>query len=130
MVTTVEEAEEILRELWFGWFEGIYNQNIDRIREVVILEETVQAANDLFGQMAFSTIPTADAIQVNGLQILRSDSECLALFGSLDVADFRPEAIGTSGVYVIRRTSNLWKLMTVWTSPDDLWETDCAVLLP
>ncbi|MGH8950519.1 MAG: hypothetical protein ACRDX9_03750, partial [Acidimicrobiia bacterium] len=35
VVTTVEEAEAILRDLWFGWFEGIYNQDEDRIREVV-----------------------------------------------------------------------------------------------
>ncbi|MEX2250445.1 MAG: hypothetical protein WD895_00070, partial [Acidimicrobiia bacterium] len=32
VVTTVEEAEEILRALWFGWFEGIYNQDEERIK--------------------------------------------------------------------------------------------------
>jgi hypothetical protein len=26
-VETVEQAEAILRELWFGWFEGIYNED-------------------------------------------------------------------------------------------------------
>ncbi len=35
VVTTIEEAEAILAELWFGWFEGIYNQDEARIREVV-----------------------------------------------------------------------------------------------
>ena len=35
VVTTVEEAEAILADLWFGWFEGIYNQDEARIREVV-----------------------------------------------------------------------------------------------
>jgi hypothetical protein len=40
VVETVAEAEEILRQLWFGWFEGIYNEDVDRIREVVVLEET------------------------------------------------------------------------------------------
>ncbi|MEA1902087.1 MAG: hypothetical protein U9N56_01015, partial [Actinomycetota bacterium] len=39
VVETVEEAEAILRELWFGWFEGIYSQDEDRIREVVATEE-------------------------------------------------------------------------------------------
>ena len=39
VVETVEEAEAILRELWFGWFAGIYNQDEDRIREVVATEE-------------------------------------------------------------------------------------------
>src|SRR3990172_2759115 len=35
VVTTVEEAEAVLRQLWLGWFEGIYNQDEERIREVV-----------------------------------------------------------------------------------------------
>ena len=49
VVETVEEAEAILRELWFGWFEGIYNQDEDRIREVVVLEQTVDTARQAFG---------------------------------------------------------------------------------
>ena len=51
IVETVEEAEEILRELWFGWFEGIYNQDEDRIREVVATEESVEEAKSQFGQV-------------------------------------------------------------------------------
>ncbi len=48
VVETVEEAEEILRELWFGWFEGIYNQDEDRIREVVATEEFLSAGIEAF----------------------------------------------------------------------------------
>ena len=43
VVETVEEAEEILRRLWFGWFEGIYNQDEDRIREVVATQRFLDA---------------------------------------------------------------------------------------
>ena len=46
IVATVGEAEEILRALWFGWFEGIYNQDEDRIREVVGTQAMLDAARE------------------------------------------------------------------------------------
>ncbi|MFQ5523113.1 MAG: hypothetical protein ACE5F5_06000, partial [Acidimicrobiia bacterium] len=58
VVETVEEAEAILRELWFGWFEGIYNQDEDRIREVVATEEQVEDARAQFDVMTFTEPPT------------------------------------------------------------------------
>ncbi len=49
IVATVGEAEEILQALWFGWFEGIYNQDEDRIREVVGTQAMLDAARTQFG---------------------------------------------------------------------------------
>lgn len=125
VVETVEEAEEILRELWFGWFEGIYNEDEERIREVVVLEETVETARESFGEMEFSQAPQVELIRVENVEILRSDEGCLALWADLDVSSFRPDAVGTSGVYVVRNTGRDWALLTVWSSSDDLWEEDC-----
>ena len=125
VVETVEEAEEILRELWFGWFEGIYNQDEERIREVVVLEETVETARENFGVMEFSEPPRIELIHLENLEILRSDESCLAIWAGLDVSDFRPEALGTNGVYVLRSTSHGWELLSVWSNRADLWEEDC-----
>jgi hypothetical protein len=124
-VETVEQAEAILRELWFGWFEGIYNQDEDRIREVVVLEETVETARESFGTMSFSDRPALEDIQLANSELLRSDSDCLAVLADLDVSRFRPDATGTSGVYVMRRVDSRWKLLSVWPKQDDLWEADC-----
>jgi predicted RNase H-like HicB family nuclease len=88
VVETVEEAEEILRELWFGWFEGIYHQDEDRIREVVGNPEQIQNAVDQFGVMEFEHMPTLSGISLDETEILRSDSECLALWSEVE-ADFR-----------------------------------------
>ncbi|MGB8362409.1 MAG: hypothetical protein WCE80_13505, partial [Acidimicrobiia bacterium] len=57
VVTSVEEAETILRELWFGWFEGIYNQDEDRIREVVASQHQLELAKSQFGVMQFVSRP-------------------------------------------------------------------------
>ena len=125
VVETVEEAEQILRELWFGWFEGIYNQDEERIREVVVLEETVETARESFGVMPFTQRPSPEHIVLENTEVLRSDSECLATWADLDVSSFRPDAVGTSGVYVVRRKDAQWKLLSVWPERNDLWEADC-----
>ena len=129
VVETTEEAEAILRELWFGWFEGIYNQDEDRIREVVATEEQVRAAVDQFGSMEFSTAPQVDLIDVSEAELLRRDEECIALWAHLDISAFRPGATGSEGVYVLRHVDNRWLLLSVWPNRGDLWDQDCDVLL-
>jgi len=129
VVQTVEEAEEILRELWFGWFEGIYNQDEERIREVVVLEETVETAKESFGSLSFSEAPTQQLIALSRTEVLRSDATCLAVWSELDVSGFRPDAVGSSGVYVIRHTDAGWALLSVWPNRNDVWEAECESLL-
>ncbi|MGB7859198.1 MAG: hypothetical protein WBM90_01730, partial [Acidimicrobiia bacterium] len=88
VVETVEEAEEILRALWFGWFEGIYNQDVDRIREVVVLEEQIASARAAFGA-SFTGPPSPEGVTLLDFEILRSDEECLATWARLDITSFR-----------------------------------------
>ncbi len=127
VVETVEEAEEILRELWFGWFEGIYNQDEERIREVVATEERVETARSQFGVAEFLTAPEAGHLIFEETEILRADEECLAVWAIMAVSGFRTGA--TSGVFVIRRADGQWLRLTTWASPNDLWEADCESIL-
>ncbi|MGH8871424.1 MAG: hypothetical protein ACRDWS_05570 [Acidimicrobiia bacterium] len=125
VVTTVEEAEEILRALWFGWFEGIYNQDENRIREVVGTQTMLDAARDAFESAPFESAPAPEGTIVSNTEILRSDAACLAVFSTLDVTSFvGPDAVESS-VFVLRVTDGQWKLATVWINREDLWEQDC-----
>jgi hypothetical protein len=128
VVTTVEEAEEILRELWFGWFEGIYHQDEERIREVVGSQEAVDAALAQFGLMTFSSIPTRADLKLSGTEILRADSTCIAAWSVLDVSAFRPDATGSQGVYILRSNADKWFLVSVWSLREDLWDQDCKAV--
>ena len=122
VVASIEEAEEILRTLWFGWFEGIYNQDENRIREVVGTQAMLDAALSQFGVMEFELAPTAEAILPSEVELLRSDAECLALWANVS-ATFRPGS--TEGVQVLRRLGDGWVFVGFWTHRDDLWEADC-----
>ncbi len=127
VVETVEKAEAILRELWFGWFEGIYNQDEDRIREVVATEAMLNAGLNAFGS-EFTSEPKREGILLE-TEILRSDHECLVLWSTVDVSSFRgPSAIAES-VQVLRRTDDEWRFAFSWRFRNDLWEADCDVQL-
>jgi len=126
VVETVEEAEAILRELWFGWFEGIYNQDEDRIREVVATEESVSAAKESFG-IEFPEAPSPSSISFTNTEILRSDKECLAGWPTMVLSGFREGS--TEGVNVLRMKDGEWIRLSLWALQDDLWEDDCDSLL-
>lgn len=127
VVETVEEAEAILRELWFGWFEGIYEQDEDRIREVVATEEQVQAAIAQFGKLEFLDRPTSEGMVISKSEILRADDRCLVVFAQLDFSTLT--GARTEGVHVLRHHTGRWLFVSLWRDRGDLWEDDCAVQL-
>jgi len=128
IVATVEEAEEILRALWFGWFEGIYDQDEERIREVVGTQAMMDAAREAFGA-SFTARPSIEDVRLDQTEILRSDESCLAVWMGIDVSAFRGEGSQSQMVTVVRRADDMWKLASTWTHKDDLWDADCESVL-
>jgi hypothetical protein len=126
IIETVEEAEEILRELWFGWFEGIYNQDEDRIKEVVASQSQLDAAIAAFGTMTFDAVPTIEGVHLTEIELLHADLQCTVIWAHLTV-DFR---VGESeSVHVFRITDDGWKTVSSWVNKSDLWESDCDAQL-
>lgn len=123
VVTTVEEAEAILAELWFGWFEGIYNQNEARIREVVGSQTALDNALAQFGVMEFTAAPEPDQVTLSDTEILRSDESCLVIWTTVTLSVFR-EGSSTS-VHVLRWSGDRWVSVGLWEFKEDLWQNDC-----
>jgi hypothetical protein len=128
VVTTVEEAEAVLRELWFGWFEGIYNQDEERIKEVVGTQAMLDSARQAFESLAFVAPPTSEAITFVESEILLSSETCLAVWSRSD-ANFLETGDPREGVDVIRREGDSWLFVSSWVHRDDLWEPDCEAEL-
>jgi hypothetical protein len=128
VVTTVEEAEEILRSLWFGWFEGIYNQDEDRIREVVGTQTMLDAARAAFEAVMFVQMPTSEGIGFIESETLFSSEICLVVWSRSD-ASFLAPGEPREGVDVLRWLDERWVLASTWTHREDLWETDCEAEL-
>ena len=128
VVETVEEAEEILRELWFGWFEGIYNQDEDRIREVVATDEFLKAGVEAFDALEFTSPPSRQAIRFLSADLLLASDQCTAIW-SISDAEFRAAGPARHGVEILRRVDEKWKLLSSWAEKEDLWEADCDTQL-
>lgn len=128
IVTTVEEAEEILRGLWFGWFEGIYNQDEARIRQVVGNQNQVEAAVAQFGQLEISRSPNPQDFEFAGTEILESSDDCTAVLTEMSGAGFS-DPVSVDGVHVFRWIEENWLFVSLWQHREDLWEADCAALL-
>jgi hypothetical protein len=123
VVRTVEEAEEILRDLWFGWFEGIYNQDEDRIREVVANPDQIEAAVTQFGVMSFTAIPSPELLAFSDTEILQSDETCLAIWSVVDATQL--VGASSSGVFTFLAESGSWYFISSWAFKEDLWQEDC-----
>ncbi len=87
-MASVGEAEEILQTLWFGWFEGIYNQDEDRIREVVGTQAMLDAARSQFGVMEFEAAPTTEGVQFETSEILEIGRRLLGPVGERPALTF------------------------------------------
>ncbi|MFP3881822.1 MAG: hypothetical protein ACLFRT_05320 [Actinomycetota bacterium] len=123
VVETVEEAEAILRELWFGWFEGIYNEDEDRIREVVGNPKQVDLAVSQFGVMGFESRPTRSGINMKDTELLHTDDQCLAVWSEIDATSIVGQT--NDGVHVFRRKGDSWLFVSQWAFREDRWEDDC-----
>jgi hypothetical protein len=109
-----------------GWFEGIYNQDEDRIKEVVASQTQLDSARDAFGTMSFTSAPTFDGVEVSDVEILLADSDCVAVWASLQVT-FRDGS--TEGVHVFRTAESGFGFVNLWPLRGDLWNQDCETQL-
>lgn len=126
VIETAEQAEDLLRKFWFGWFEGIYNQDEDRIKEVVAGQRLFENAVNQFGSMEFNGPPIASALGFGGTEILRADADCTAIW-SITSVPFRDG--DTAGAVVFREVEGTWRVASIWANKNDLWEQDCDAQL-
>lgn len=121
----VEEVRLILQDLWFGWFDAIYHNDEEAVREVVATEASIQNFRDAVPQLGADRPPQPDDIVVDGVEILMETPECLVVFSELDLSSWRGEEAVTSGVDVLWDFGDTWRKATRWTNRGDLWQNDC-----
>lgn len=126
VVETTEQAEEILRELWFGWFEGIYNQDEDRIREVVATPHQFDLAVAQFDQMTFRRAPQPTHLNYDNTEILLATEQCTVVLTTASLSGFTQAS--SEDVHVLRWDEK-WRFFSLWAFRDDLWEADCEASL-
>ena len=117
----------LLEELYFGWFEAIYHNDEDRVREVIATAVYLDAFHEAAESMELPRAPTRSDVRITDLEILRDDQSCLVIFSTLDLTDWRGPEATVEGVNVLLRHDGKFKLGTAWTNRSDLWHTDCMI---
>src|SRR3990172_3431376 len=66
----IAEVEEILRDLWFGWFDAIYRKDADALWEVVATTTQYESGIAAMDSLEFTAPPSRGAIEVDVTEIL------------------------------------------------------------
>lgn len=119
------EVEQILTDLWFGWFDAIYRKDADALWDIVATTPYHEAGVRAMDQLEFDDEPTAHALDLTIENILLDRDDCLVVENtvSLPFLQFDPRE---SGVEVLwPDDSGDWRFASSWVHPNDLWLADC-----
>jgi hypothetical protein len=123
------EVEELLRDLWFGWFDAIYRKDANALWQVVATEALHGAAVEAMTSLAFVAPPAKASILLRDLDVLLDRTDCLVVHYRMDARLFLAESES-------QFVSVMWpddryglRFATAWQFPDDLWQMDCDDLV-
>lgn len=120
------EVEMILQELWFGWFDAIYNKDADGLWEVVATTPRHEDGVRAMETLEFIAPPTMDAIRVVRSELLLDRSDCLVVDHAIDLSGFAgPGSVAQTVSVLWPDTRHGWRFATNWENADDLWLMDC-----
>ena len=122
------EVEEILTDLWFGWFDAIYRKDADALWEVVATTPYHQAGSSAMSTLTFIKPPSTGEVSISDLEILLDRPDCLVAFYYVDFSQIITEEPSQT-VSVLWPVDSTWRFASQWLFPNDLWQADCDDLV-
>lgn len=120
-----EEVRLILEDLYFRWFDAIYHDDEEAVRQVVSTERGLDDFAQAVAQMELPREPRREDVRVDTVEVLRDDDDCLVVFHDLDLTEWRGPDSRSSLVDVLFPYESGWRFATSWQNRNDLWEADC-----
>jgi hypothetical protein len=119
------EVEQILTDLWFGWFDAIYRKDPDALWDVVATSSKFDSAVAAMDTLEFQTPPSESALDVRVIEVLLDREDCLVAQSSTE-APFIQGSPSSQSVQVLwPDPARGWRFATSWVHPNDLWLADC-----
>ena len=120
------EVEELLRGLWFGWFDAIYRKDPDSLWEVVATTRFHKAAVAAMDSKVFIAPPSTNTVQIPSAEILLDTKECLVVWHEVDLTAFLGQGGSSEVVSVLWPDDRYgFRFATDWQFRNDLWRSDC-----
>jgi hypothetical protein len=119
------EVEQILTDLWFGWFDAIYRKEADALWDVVATTSKFEAGLQAMDTLAFTEPPSRAGIHVEIDELLLDRADCLVPYGttSSEFLSGKPSVTGLEVLWPDPRRD--WRMATSWVFPQELWLADC-----
>ena len=117
------EVEMILQELWFGWFDAIYNKDADALWEVVATTRFHDAGIAAMESLDFSEAPIESDITIEIESLLLDRADCLVVHHQAS-AEFI-EAVNSTVSVMWPDQQYGWRFASAWVLPGDMWLQDC-----
>jgi hypothetical protein len=123
------EVEQILTDLWFGWFDAIYRKDADALWNVVATTPFHEAGIAAMDELTFDAEPSSEQLGVTIVDVLLDRPDCLVVQNTVSMP-FLVTNPSDSGVNVLWPDERYgWRFATAWVYPGDLWKADCDDLV-
>ncbi|MEX1044398.1 MAG: hypothetical protein WD020_07135 [Acidimicrobiia bacterium] len=119
------EIEEILRDFYFGWFDGIYREDVATLDRVAGSKEVFESGVAAFGKPKFTTEPTRDAVGVKVKNVLLDRPDCLVVSADIDFQSFIDIDRVMPAVDVFFRVGDGWGRAISYQYEKEMWQFAC-----
>jgi hypothetical protein len=119
------EVEDILTDLWFGWFDAIYRKDADALWDVVATTPFHQAGVEAMSAASFDAAPVAEDLDVVVERILLDREDCLVVLNTISIPFLEGAPTNTSVKVMWPDADRSWRFATSWLYPGDRWQADC-----
>ena len=121
----IAEVEQILTDLWFGWFDAIYRKDADALWEVVANQNYHTTGVEAMDTVVFTAAPAKSAMSVDTHQVLLDREDCLVAVSDIR-ATFIEGSPTSNQVNVLWSDPRYeWRFASAWRHASDLWQADC-----
>ena len=125
----IAEVEQILTDLWFGWFDAIYRRDPDALLDVVATTPFHDAGVEAMATANFASSPSRDVLHVEVDDILLDREDCLVVLNTITIPFLEGSPTNTSVKVMWPEEERGWRFATSWLDPGDLWRDDCDDLV-
>lgn len=121
----IAEIEQILTDLWFGWFDAIYRKDADALWDVVATQRQHDAGTAAMENLTFESAPTREELDVRVSDVLLDRDDCLVVFQHLTANPLEGAPSIETVEVMWPDPRHGWRFATSWVHPNDLWQADC-----
>jgi hypothetical protein len=125
VIDRIAEIETVLAEFYFGWFDGIYREDVETLDRIAGSDAVYERGVEAFGNIEYTAEPTREALGVEVKRVLLDRDDCLVVSSDIDFRTFVDTDEVMPAVDVFFRTGDRWGRAISYKYEQELWLVAC-----